>query len=142
MSYVCEICGEGVTSWSARYRADVTHCKKCFDTEKADTFIRNKHSEAKDEDSEEENNITPKEPEQTSSLPALFVFFAWFSLIISLIIGGNIFPSGYSPPALAYIPALTWFAIGLVQFAIFLAISRVLIYLKQIVINTSVVKQL
>lgn len=46
MSDVCEICGDSVTSWSARYKADTIHCKKCFNTDKADAFIKNKESES------------------------------------------------------------------------------------------------
>ena len=139
MSEVCEICGEGVTSWSARYKSEVIHCKKCFGTEKAEAYIKSKHSEGKETD--ENEIIDPSSPyPSSSSLPTLFNFLAWISLLTSVFFGLKLLPSGYSIPVVAYIPTFTWVAIGVVQFAIFLAISKVLIYLKQIVINTSVEK--
>lgn len=140
MSEVCEICGVGVTSWSARYKHKVTHCNKCLDTEKADAYIQSKLSEMGEEnDNEREHGYFPETA--PASLPALFNFLAWFSLLACALLSFKLLPPGYSIPVIAYVPSFTWGAIGVVQYAIFLAISKVLVYLEQIVINTSEAKK-
>lgn len=137
--HVCEICGESVTSWSARYEANVTHCKKCFKTEKAEAYIKSKLSEENEEAGNEVLKSGSRD-ESESLLPILFNFLAWTSLLACVFFAFKLLPSGSSIPIIAYIPTFTWAAIGVVQLAIFLAISKVLIYLKQIVANTSVEK--
>ncbi len=135
MTEVCEICGTKVTGWSARFQSDSTFCKACFGTDKIDAYLENKtldSSNAKPIELSESTTISAK-----SNLPAFFTYLAWLALIGSCIFGLTLIPSGYSPPAAAYASTIVWVVSGVVQFALFLAIGKILSYLEQIVENTS-----
>jgi len=73
-------------------------------------------------------------------LTPIFYTLAWFSLLGSLVLCWQLWPgdpsNGKEWETLAYIPSFTWLTVGVVQFALFTAIGQVLLYLKQIVINT------
>ncbi len=109
----CDACGVGLTSWSARFGdKETTFCKKCYETDDANTVIANK-------DVSSESNVCTTEPEVVvenidalkqsvivtdfkmpfgsmvvfmvkwaiASIPAMIVLFVAFS-IISIFLGG------------------------------------------------------
>lgn len=136
----CEICGEKVTAWSARYDASIVHCKKCFKTSIAKEFINKKLSDPSILNSSPPDNSTLKESNDGHSfLSLLFFFLAGLSLLGGLILCALLWPGnpgGDEWSTLAYIPAITSFTIGLVQFALFAAFGQGLHYLSQIALNT------
>jgi len=82
--------------------------------------------------------------DENESYPTLSVFFfllAGLSLIGGLILCGLLWPGdagvGMQWKMSAYIPALTSFMFGVVQFGIFTAVGQGLAYLRKIAINTS-----
>lgn len=48
---------------------------------------------------------------------------------------------GYSWKAMAYLPTITAFTVGIVQFALFAALSKIVAYLYRIEFNTRQVRQ-
>lgn len=137
----CEICGEKVTQWSVRYEADVMHCKKCYKTSAAKEFIDKKYSTPSTSNTSISSKFTVEKNDiEYSFLSLLFFFLAGLSLLGGLILCGQLWPGdpGYRNEwkTIAYIPAITWFTVGLVQFALFAAFGQGLHYLRQIVSNT------
>lgn len=136
----CEICGEKVTQWSARYEADVVHCKKCFETTEAKEFISKKYM---DTSAKESSTLGKSIPDQNSTeysfLSLLLFLLAGLSLLGGLVLCAQLWPDdpGYGNEwkMLAFIPAITWLTAGVVQFALFSALGQGLHYLRQIASN-------
>lgn len=145
---VCEICGAKVTEWSARYEANVVHCKKCFKSPEAKEYIAKKQVDNEDIDPSMSNiaieikSESPLKENDTeySLLSLVFFFLSGISLFVGLVLCAKLWPSdpGYGKEwkTFAYIPAITWFTAGLVQFVLFAAFGQELHYLKQIASNT------
>jgi hypothetical protein len=86
-------------------------------------------------------SITYDEYESYPTLSLFFFLLAFLSLIGGLILCGLFWPGdagiGMQWKMSAYIPALTSFMFGVVQFGIFTAVGQGLAYLRKISINTS-----
>lgn len=76
-------------------------------------------------------------------LPALVVVFyilAGLSLLMGVILLSSLWPESYrydqDVSIYEYIPSLTWFSAGIIEFALFSAFGQGLLYLKRIAENT------
>lgn len=153
----CEICGAKVTQWSARFDADVTHCKSCFKTPAAKAFIANKYSEnpqplntvsSENNSSEDEyrksllslNEASQDDDVAHSFLSQLLYVLAGLSLFGGFILCTILWPNDANGRAAGnsflYIPAISVITASIVQFSLFAALGQGLHYLKKIASNT------
>ena len=130
----CEICGTKVTSWSANYAGNVTHCKKCFGSNEAKEYIKNK---ALEPISIEAPLGQAQVQDEVSYIGMLCFLIAGLSLLSGVILCGLTWPvkNTYSQEldAMAYTSSFIWLFAGLTQFTLFSALGQIHGYLKRIV---------
>lgn len=136
----CEVCGENVTQWSARFEAETVHYKKCFGSPEAKKFISNKYEEGLTSSINAPEKASVEGGVEYPPISMLLFFLAGSSLLGGLILGGKLWPNetayGIEWNIIVYLPSITWLTVGLVQFALFASFGQGLHYLKQIASNT------
>lgn len=141
----CEVCGTKVTQWSARFEANMVHCKRCFGSPAAKRL----HAKSNIQNSDNPEQIVStaiqlgalKTKTPYSFLSLLLFTLATLSLLGGLILSIQLWPSlpGHRQQlaTVTYIPALTPLVVGVVQLALFAGLGQGLHLLKIIALNTS-----